>query len=347
MRRDRSRRSSPLLALAAPAQAADVSVHFDAAGLTQGQNVDDFYLTNPGFLFGPGVENPQGGEFPTYDSCSTSIQALRIRAVAAERRAPGLRRDARVPQPARPVRQVHHRHAHARADARRRHGQRRPRHAPVGLRRPGPAAQPQRDRWRSPRTARRSRRPPGSRRSRTSPSRRRATASSRASGSTTSRGHPGRRRPAAVRDGAHRRQGHARRAAGPRHDDRPHGLPHQRLRGERARSTDTNVPEGVDAFFTSSVNGKLLNVRAAINAPVTGQTEPVIVVTGTPANANTGTVVQRVSVPIRVTPAITRHGARHSEPRRAAGVRADLDRLRRRSATPGPPPSPWMRCRPG
>ena len=63
-----------VLALAAPAQAADVSVHFDAGELTAGQNVDEFYLTNPGFIFGQGVENPQGGEFPTYSSCATSIE---------------------------------------------------------------------------------------------------------------------------------------------------------------------------------------------------------------------------------------------------------------------------------
>ena len=64
-----------LLAGAVPAaHAQDVVVDFDDRAA--GTNANETYLSDKGFIFGPGVENPEGGEFPTTPSCGLTVSAL-------------------------------------------------------------------------------------------------------------------------------------------------------------------------------------------------------------------------------------------------------------------------------
>jgi hypothetical protein len=66
-----------------------------------------------------------------------------------------------------------------------------------------------------------------------------------------------------------------------------------------------DLPTGIDASFSPSVNGRTLSLRAGVTAPLTGTTDPVLIVRGAPADAGTGTVTQKISIPLRISPAIT------------------------------------------
>jgi hypothetical protein len=302
-----------VLMAAAPASAQDVAVRFDAAALQPSQSADKFYEADPGLIFGSAVQNPKGGEFPTYRSCGTRVEA--------RGNAPSPPHVARLacggtpefPDP--PVlfgkftstsrTRVSMRVGDAgngghvmRLSAFDAKGRLVNRSTPAPIAPNGTTlqvavGQPEIHYFVLEETG-----------------------NSVASGvwvdnivfdTPPVRGQP---------------QFAIARTAGSGTIVLQQGREQQsditiyRVNGSEGKVdfSVSGVPPGVRTSFSSSVNGTNLNIRAGVNAPVTGQTEPVIVVTGTPQDANTGDVEQEISVPIRVTPAITVSARGVSEP---------------------------------
>jgi hypothetical protein len=72
-----------------------------------------------------------------------------------------------------------------------------------------------------------------------------------------------------------------------------------------ARYDVTGLPPGVTATASPSVNGQTITFRTRFDAPATDSAGVTATITATPADAGAGTVVQRLTVTVRVTPAIS------------------------------------------